>query len=167
MESRVKHFLDSFENIFQTSSESIIRRLVMHEQNKYAAPFMTDDSASEKARLRIREEMAKRDLSQRDLAGILGWSQSRVSKNLNARIELGLDDLAALCFAVGISLTEAVRDRGMEFCAEMTPTELRTLERMRALPADVKEAFLKLLAVPVNDTRRALPPKPLRKKGLP
>jgi transcriptional regulator with XRE-family HTH domain len=100
------------------------------------------DSASDKARMRIREEMARKHLSQRDVAGILDWSQSRVSKNLNAKIELGLDDLEALCFAVGIRLTEAVRDHGLEFCAEMTPTELRVIEKIRSFTPQKLEAAL-------------------------
>lgn len=108
------------------------------------------ETASERARLRLREEMTRKHLSQRDLAGILDWSQSRVSKNLNARIELGLDDLAAMCFAVGIALTEAVRDRGMEFCAEMAPHELRFLERLRQLPPDKRELFFRLMDVSPN-----------------
>lgn len=122
------------------------------------------ESPSERARLRIREEMARKHLSQRDLAGILDWSQSRISKNLNARIELGLDDLAAMCFGVGLSLTEAVRDHGLEFCAEMTPTELRVLERFRQLPPPIMEAVMTLLQVPSNtriQERRATLPKKL------
>lgn len=110
----------------------------------YSVPHMTE-SAAERARERIRAEMAKKRLSQRDVAGILNWSQSRVSKNLNAHIELGVDDLAGLCFAVGIPLTEAVRDRGLEFCAEMTPTELRILERIRQFPPQMKDAMMMVL----------------------
>lgn len=104
--------------------------------------------------------MAKKNLSQRDLAGILDWSQSRVSKNLNARIELGLDDLYALCFAVGITLVEAVRDHGVEFCADMTPTELRVLERYRELTPQQREAIMTVLQVAsqavVNEQRRPI-----------
>ena len=114
------------------------------------------ESASIRARARIRAEMETRHLSQRDVAGILGWTQSRVSKNLNARVELGLDDLESLCFAVGITLTEAVRDHGLEFCAEMTPSELRILERIRQLKPDVLQAVMTLIQVNAttrNETR--------------
>lgn len=108
--------------------------------------------------------MSRKGLTQRDMAGILGWSQSRISKNLNARIELGLNDLAALCFGVGISLTEAVRDRGMEFCAEMTPTELRLLERVRALSPNQQAAVMTVLHITPPEGRRAAPkPKPRTK----
>lgn len=119
----------------------------------YTAPAMTE-SASERARIRIREEMARKKMSQRDVAGILDWSQSRVSKNLNARIELGLDDLASLSFAVGLQLTEAVRDHGLEFCAEMTPTELRVLERIRQLRPDQLDALMTMLAVTLSTRKQ-------------
>jgi len=112
------------------------------------------ETASERARLRIREEMARRHLSQRDVAGILEWSQSRVSKNLNARIELGLDDLAALAFAVGLSLVEVVRDHGLEFCADMTPTEFRLLQVVRKLPTNVRDGLLGFMEVKAPEVER-------------
>ena len=132
----------------------------------YPWPAMAD-SASERARLRVRDEMARKHLSQRDVAGILDWSQARVSKNLNARVEMGVDDLAALCFAVGIPITEAVRDHGLEFCAEMTPTELRLLERIRQLPPNVVEGLMGLLSVRPNtrtEERGVTKPAPKMKK---
>lgn len=119
------------------------------------------DAASVRARARIRAEMEKRHLSQRDVANLLGWTQSRVSKNLNARIELGVDDLESLCFAVGISLTESVRDHGLEFCAEMTPTELRILENLRGLPAPERDAIATLLRVKSSQPERHA--RPLKK----
>jgi len=115
---------------------------------------------AEQARERIRDGMREKALSQRDVAELLKWSQSRVAKLLNARVEMGVDDLEALCFAVGITLTEAVRDRGLEFCAEMTPTELRVLERFRQLQPNVRDAVMTLLDVrahtPLSE-RRAMP----------
>lgn len=104
-------------------------------------------SRASQARQRIREEMERQKLSQREVADLLQWSQSRVGKILIGRVGLDVDDLEALCFAVGISLTEAVRDRGFEFCAEMTPTELRLLERIRQLPQEDVDALMRLLAV--------------------
>jgi transcriptional regulator with XRE-family HTH domain len=100
---------------------------------------MTSETPAERALLRVRAEMARKKMSQRDVAGILDWSQSRVSKNLNERIELGVNDLGDLCFAVGISLTEAVRDQGLEFCAELTPTEVRVLEGLRHIPQGLSD----------------------------
>ena len=46
---------------------------------------------------------------------------------------------------MGISLTELVRDHGLEFCAEMTPTELRALENLRRLPQADRDAYVHLL----------------------
>jgi transcriptional regulator with XRE-family HTH domain len=108
---------------------------------------MPSETPADRAIVRLLEEMRRKHLSQRDLAGILDWSQSRVSKNLNGRIELGVNDLAALCFAVGIPLTEAVRDHGLEFCAEMTPMELRLLERFRQLSPQDRDHLIGILDI--------------------
>jgi transcriptional regulator with XRE-family HTH domain len=118
---------------------------------------------SDQARLRVREEMERQRLSQRDVAGLLGWSQSRVAKILTGRVQLVLDDLEALCFAVSLPLTEAVRDHGLEFCAEMTPTELRALESLRRTSDEDRAAILTLLRVrtkPAQPDRYAAPLKP-------
>ena len=128
------------------------------------APRMKDTPSS-KVRERLLSEMKARELSQTDIAGLLGWSQPRVSKVLHGRVELNVDDLAQLCFAVGISMTEAVRDQGMEFCAEMTPTEFRTFERMRQLHPTVLDAIMTLLDVKGTtraQERRAAAPRPKR-----
>lgn len=101
---------------------------------------------AERARARIRDEMSRKKLSQRDVAGLLGgWSQSRVAKLLTGRVEIGLTDLDSLCFAVGLSPVEAIRDHGLEFLAEMTPTELRILERLRQIPKPTVDALIQIL----------------------
>ena len=122
----------------------------------------------ERVRLRIREEMTRRNLSQRDVSGILGgsakgWSQSRVGKLMTGRVEMGVADLESLCFAISLPIVEAVRDHGMEFFAEMTPTELRTLERIRQLTEPDRDAYLHLLAVKNTSKRHAMP-LPARKR---
>lgn len=120
----------------------------------------------EQVRSRVRDEMTRRHLSQRDLSGILGgaaagWSQSRVAKILTGRVLMGVADMEALCFAVGLSVVEAVRDHGLEFLAEMTPTELRTLERIRQLDEATRGAFLHMLDV---KARSAVPARYAGKK---
>lgn len=102
---------------------------------------------SEQIRGALRDAMAQKQMSQRDVAGILGWSQSRVSHILNGRVEMSVDDLAEFAFGLSLSVTELVRDRGLEFCAELTPTELRFLERWRQLPQPIRDAVMQLLAV--------------------
>jgi transcriptional regulator with XRE-family HTH domain len=113
--------------------------------------------------------MARTKLTQADVAGILKWTQPRVSKVLRGRVELGVDDLGALCFAVGLSPTEVLRDRGLEFCAEMTPTELRVLERLRQLSPPLREAFLVVLQAHIgpNDARSATARRPVLGKPRP
>jgi transcriptional regulator with XRE-family HTH domain len=90
---------------------------------------------AERAVLRIREEMAARNISQRDLADRLNCSQGRIAKMLNGNVELRLNDAEELAHAVGLTLVEVIRDRGLEFYAEMTPTEVRMLERLRQRPS--------------------------------
>ena len=70
------------------------------------------ETAAQRACARIREEMHRRKLSQVDLANLIGWTQSKVSKVLHGETELTVEDLAALCFGVSLRLTEAVRDQG-------------------------------------------------------
>lgn len=129
---------------------------------------MIHETTSSRVRARLLQEMKDRKMSQTDIAGILEWTQPRVSKILHGRVELGVEELSALCFAVGISLTEAVRDRGMEFCAEMTPTELRFLERLRQLPTSDRDAFLQVLGVKLKTAapeRRASGHTPAKRKA--
>jgi transcriptional regulator with XRE-family HTH domain len=108
--------------------------------------------------------MEHKDMSQRDLAGILGWSQSRVAHLLTGRVEITVDDLAEMAFALGLSVLETVRDRGMEFCAEMTPSEMRVLDAVRALPQTDRDAFTHLLGVKVLEHQRRAAPKKILKK---
>lgn len=120
----------------------------------------TMSELEERVRLRIREEMTRKNLSQRDVSGILGgpgkgWSQSRVGKLLTGNVGMGVSDMEALCFAIGLPVVEAVRDLGMEFFAEMTPTELRTLERIRQLTEPDRAAYLHLLSVKTSNKRQA------------
>jgi transcriptional regulator with XRE-family HTH domain len=118
---------------------------------------------SDRIRVRLEEEMRKRNLSQTDVAGFLKWTQPRVSKILHGKVELGVEELAALCFAIGVPPTEMIRDRGMEFCAEMTPTELRVLEMFRSADQSERDLILRFLAVRNPEERRAAPPR-LQKK---
>jgi transcriptional regulator with XRE-family HTH domain len=110
---------------------------------------------SEDVRRRLREEMARLKMSQRDVAGLLNWSQSKVAHQLTGRVEMSVDDLAAFCFALNLSVAEAVRDQGLEFVAELTPTELRLLERIRQLTPPEVDAVMTLLAVQTKTRRQA------------
>ncbi len=119
---------------------------------------------SDQARARLREEMTRLKLTQRDVANLLTWSQSRVAKVLTGRVGLSLDDLGALCFALNLSMTEVVRDHGMEFCAEMTPTELRALETLRAMSPAERDAMITVMGVTAPNARRAMAVKTKRRK---
>ncbi len=122
---------------------------------------------SERIVLRIKDEMDARDISQRDLAEILTrrtdevWTQSRVGKVLNLRVALRVEDVATVAAAVGLSLVEVVRDPGLEFYADMTPTELRLFQMLKRKPKSL-DAVLQLVIgapKPESDETLALPPK--------
>jgi transcriptional regulator with XRE-family HTH domain len=129
---------------------------------------------AENARTRIREEMDRRKITVQELGQMLGWSKSRVGHLLTGNTVLGVDELAALCFAIGLSPVEAIRDRGLEFMAEMTPTLFRIMERLKQLPA-VQAGLMEVLDVKAHtapSSRHAAPsgphsprPKPTRKRA--
>ncbi len=120
---------------------------------------------AERAVRRIREAMTDRGVSQRDLAQILKCSQGRVAKILNGGVKLRVNDVADLADAVGLSVVEAIRDQGLEFYAEMTPTEVRILEQLRLRP-HVLHGLLTILRVeaPVPSAPGPAHPVPQRRK---
>lgn len=100
---------------------------------------------NERVRERIRSEMARRDLSQQSLAELLQWTQSRVAQKLTGRTPITLEELEGFGIVLGLSVVELVRDHGLEFCAEMTPLELRFHQRLKQLPVSVRDALLLLI----------------------
>lgn len=135
----------------------------MHDVSQELKPLLSKDLSfnllavarlSEQVRERLREEMTRRKLSQRELAGLLKWTQSHVAHVLTGRVQMTVDDMAELAFGMGLSMTEVVRDRGLEFCAEMTPSELRMLERIRQLPRPVLDALMIILDVQATTRRQ-------------
>ncbi len=107
--------------------------------------------------------MAVKEMSQRDVAGILTWSQSRVAHLLTGRVEMSIDDLAEFAQALSISPTEIVRDRGMEFVAEMTPSEMRFLERLRQLTQVQRDGLMVLLHITTTTQAQERRAAPVRK----
>lgn len=99
-------------------------------------------TAAERSLLRIQDEMAKRKLTQRDMAKRLGCSQGKVAKLMKGRVNLRVNDLAALSEAVGLHLSETIRDRGFEFYAEMSPNEAKLLEEYRQWSMALRGAVL-------------------------
>jgi transcriptional regulator with XRE-family HTH domain len=89
--------------------------------------------------------MKRQDLTQLEVAQLIEWTQSKVAQKLTGRTPITLEELSALCFALGIQPTEAVRDRGLEFCAELVPHELRLLENFRRVEPRIRESIAQLL----------------------
>lgn len=135
-------------------------------------------SVAGRVRLRIKEELEARELSQRDLADLISrrstevWTQSRIGKVLKGRVRLCVEDVALIADVLDLPLSEIVRDRGLEFYAEMTPTEVRIIERLRQRK-EVAQALLTVLDIRVPSTGStgggkrpdAVPPR--RKRGRP
>lgn len=128
-------------------------------------------TAADRTRRRLKEELDARKISQRDLADLLSrrdtqvWTQSKIGKILNGRVELKIEDADLIARTAGITLTEAVRDRGLEFCAELTPSELRVLERIRQRP-DFLQGIMILLDIPTSAVKQT-PSISRRKRGRP
>jgi transcriptional regulator with XRE-family HTH domain len=121
-------------------------------------------TAAQRAVARIRQEMTERRISQRDLASILKCSQGRIAKLLNGGVHLRINDVERMAKAVGIDVTEAVRDHGLQFLAEMTPSELRLLHRLRQRPLQM-HGLLQFLEIQ-DDVRPPGPSKPKRGRPL-
>jgi transcriptional regulator with XRE-family HTH domain len=121
---------------------------------------------AQRAIQRIRDEMERLELTQRDLAERLNCSQGRVAKILNGRVELRVDDLERLAQFVALPVTEVIRDRGLEFYAELAPTEVRMIERLRQRP-HLMQGVLMLLEISGVIHTPPVPHTPKRKRGRP
>lgn len=153
-------------NLIESESEVVASMRV----SAYTAAM----TVSDRIRARLRDEMDARDLSQEDLAILLSrrtkkvWSQSKVAKYLTGRVDLKIEGLNNFAECLGISLAELVRDPGLEFYAEMTPTELRLFHKIRRNPKWM-DAILVLAGLPITppttETPVELPAK--KKRGGP
>lgn len=107
------------------------------------------DHAS-RIRTRLRELLARQGVTQVELCARLTrltgetWHQQHMSKLLNGGNVLTVEQLALIAYAAGLSLVEVVREPGKEFVGDLTPTELRLLDAVRAHPDSVP-ALLQLL----------------------
>jgi len=105
-------------------------------------------TVADRVRARLREEMAARGVSYRKMADRLAkrqrlkWTQSKVAKILRGRVELKVDDVAAFSTEIGMGLVEIVRDRGVDYCAELTPSELRLLDIVRARGPEILQSLI-------------------------
>jgi transcriptional regulator with XRE-family HTH domain len=120
-----------------------------------------------RVRQRLRLRMAEKHYTQRDVAGLTGWSQSRIAKVLSGRTAIDIDELGEFCSAIGLSLVETVRDPGMEFVADLTPYELRVLERFRAIDPKLQEAVATILNVKTPTTPQRYAHEPHKRSRLP
>ena len=92
------------------------------------------NTLNERVRLRLLAQKHQQKSGEREIAQLIGWSQSKVSQKLSGRTPMTLDELQALCSALSLSVIEAVRDPDLDFCDQMTPIEKRLLDHIRQLP---------------------------------
>lgn len=130
---------------------------------------MASRDASSRALARIKDEMRARDISQDDLADHLGVTQPTVQRILAGKIQLLVDDLAALANRVGVPLSEVLRERGAEYYAELKPSELRVLQAYQQKAPQFRQAiqiFLGLTPYP-EAALPTFPERPKKKRGRP
>jgi hypothetical protein len=127
-------------------------------------------TASDRIRARLRDEIEALNLSQDDVAErmtrITGeeWRQGDVWKMLSAKgnVHLRVNEVDAMARALGLTLTEVVRDPGLEFYAEMTPSELRLFQVLRRNPSWLDAVLQLILGLrrPQGDELVTVKPKP-------
>jgi transcriptional regulator with XRE-family HTH domain len=117
-------------------------------RNRSLSVSLTAVGVTSRALARIRDAMKEHGVSQRALAERLGCSQGRVAKILKGRIRLTVEDLEQVAKAVGLPLVETIRNRGVEFFAELTPSELKVIEAMRQSP-QLQRALSELLSAAI------------------
>lgn len=118
---------------------------------------------NDRVRERLRDEKDRLKLTREDLGTFCKWTPTKVSQKLNGVSPITVDEMEAFCFAMNLQPTEVVRDRGLEFVAEMTPTELRLLEIIRALPRQAFDGLLHFLQVQQGAEKRQSVKKRLTK----
>lgn len=58
----------------------------------------------------IRAEMARQGISRRDLARLLGWSDTRTARRCSGRTRISAEDLDAIAHALGITTDDLTSD---------------------------------------------------------
>lgn len=118
----------------------------------YSGANLTTVSAAERVRQKVIALMDERGYSQREMARRLERSQPWVAKVIRGPLKAGqdvrLEDLDDVALALGVTAVELVRDHGLEFVANLTPSEMRMLQQIRKLPAHVIEAVRVLIDAP-------------------
>lgn len=124
---------------------------------QYCFVMNTALNPAERVRERMRRWMETANLDQRTFAGDLKKSQVWLQKVLTGENQVRLRDLDQIADAMRTTTTELVRSDEERYTLELTPTEVRIVEALRRLRADVLDAFLKLLdARPTSDREKPL-----------
>lgn len=113
---------------------------------------------------RIRRWLDTAGLNQRDFAQDIGKSQVWLQKVLAGENHVRLRDVDTVAHAMRTTASELVRDLGEQrYMLELTPTEVRIIEKLRRRPEFMK-ATAALLGVDtsINDEDDDKPPPPVK-----
>ena len=105
------------------------------------------DNPAERVRERIKRWMETAQLGQRELARDLGKSQVWLQKVLAGENAVRLRDIDLIADALRTTAAELLRDSDDErYTLELTPTEVRVIERLRRRP-EILEGITKVLQI--------------------
>lgn len=127
--------------------------------------FMADESdhPAHRVRLRMAQWMATTGVNQRDFADDCHKSQVWLQKVLSGENQARLKDVDDIATAMRTTASELVRTTEERYQLELSPTEVRILERLRRRP-EAYSAVAFLLQVPLDEAKEKRVPKLGRKK---
>lgn len=123
------------------------------------------DNPAGRVRERMRAWMETTQVGQREFAGDLQKSQVWLQKVLTGENHVRLKDLDEVAHAMRTTSSELVRSKEDRYQLELTPTEVRILEKLRRRPEAFQAvaALLQINAISTAPTSTA-EAKPSRKK---
>lgn len=133
----------------------------------------TSDTPADRVRERMRQWLEMADLTQDEFAASMSKTQEWLAAILKGKNDPRLRDLDLIADAMRTSASELVRATSDRYQLELTPTEVRILEKLRRKPDTLKGLLLLLdvgpgsaqerISVPNNGTvGTETPPKSLR-----
>lgn len=117
-----------------------------------------DDSPAGRVRVRMQRWLETTGMGQREFAADLKKTQVWLQKILSGENHVRLKDLDDVAQAMRTTAAELVRGPEERYRLELTPTEVRILERLRHRP-EAYDAIAYLLRIPSVPSTQSLPAK--------
>lgn len=97
----------------------------------------------------IRDGLIKKNMTQRDLANIVGSSQRSISAYVNGQSQPPLDILSHICVTLEINMNQILHIADYSFPARLVqdPLQLAYLGILDRVPEDKRDLFLDVLKV--------------------